>query len=118
MDPEVLVIAKEQLTKEMIDAGERLVAKLDEIGFPVTAAFWLFDREINEWRFTLATPETDTAGSLAVYGTVHRVMDGIWGKDIDEHLLVIRAISPNSELATRLKKVPGVSHQIGRTKFA
>jgi len=116
MDQEVLVILKEQLTPEMIEAGEQLLSKLDEIGYPITAAFWLFDREINEWQFTFATPERNF-GPTEVYEKVDSVMRDLWGDEADDHIKNIRAIRPDSELAQRLKKIPGVSRTLGRTKF-
>jgi len=38
----------------MIDAGYILTNKLEESGFPVAAAFWLADPQINEWRIVFA----------------------------------------------------------------
>jgi hypothetical protein len=62
-----VTLVKEQLTSGMIDAGAALLRKLDDVGMAPTAAFWLFDAEINEWRLVLASPEVATLGPLAVY---------------------------------------------------
>src|SRR5437899_1327354 len=48
-------ILKEQLTKEMIEAGARLTEELDKTGPPIQAALCFFDSEINEWRLLFAS---------------------------------------------------------------
>lgn len=69
-------MVKEQLTDEMIEAGARLTAQLDEAGVPIVAALWLFQPEINEWRLLFASPEVGTQGPRAVYAKVRQALDG------------------------------------------
>jgi len=101
----------------MIDAGEEVIANVDQSGLPVTMAFWLFDREINEWRLTFASPAAESQGHGYVYRKISEVMRENWGTQPPISFLAIKVIDDDSDLARRLKKVPGVSHQIGRTKF-
>jgi hypothetical protein len=60
-------VVKEQLTEEMIDAGAELVEKLDEIQLPISAAFWFFIPDSNEWRLLIASGELPTSGPRSVY---------------------------------------------------
>jgi len=39
-----------ELTQERIDAGERLLRRLEERGLSVPAALWSYAPDINEWR--------------------------------------------------------------------
>ena len=55
-------VLKEQLTKEMIDAGARLTEELDKTGVPIQAALWFFDSEINEWRLLFASRQVSQTG--------------------------------------------------------
>jgi len=43
-----------ELAPERIDAGERLLRRLEERGATVPAALWSYAPDINEWRFYLA----------------------------------------------------------------
>lgn len=68
-------VVKEQLTDAMIDAGAEVVRKLDEIGLPVTAAFWCFMPELNAWRLMIASPDVGTKGPRVVYESIQNALD-------------------------------------------
>ena len=46
---EEMVVIKEMLTKEMIDAGAELLKRLDEANLDVQAALWVYLWESNRW---------------------------------------------------------------------
>lgn len=50
-------MATEQLVRSEIDAGLELVRVLDQAGFGVAAALWLFSGETGTWRFVVATKD-------------------------------------------------------------
>jgi hypothetical protein len=50
-------MAEDTLVNQEIERGASLVKALDEAAFPVLAALWLFDPELERWRLVLATPE-------------------------------------------------------------
>ena len=54
------ILVKEQLTKEMIDVGARLVDRLADSGMPIKVAMWFFTPENNKWRLLISTPLDDT----------------------------------------------------------
>jgi len=70
MAEDTVVVAKEQLTEEMIEGGARLTAKLDEMGLPLAVAMWFFFADLNEWRLLLASPDLSTAGPRVIYRRV------------------------------------------------
>lgn len=74
-------VVKEQLSKEMIEAGAALTAKLDEIGLPVSAAYWMFEPESNAWRLFFATTRVSTEGPRAVYRTILGAIEDLGIKD-------------------------------------
>jgi hypothetical protein len=49
-------MAQAVLVDEDINAGRELVQLLDESGFPVTAAAWIYFPDIEEWRLVVGTP--------------------------------------------------------------
>lgn len=56
-----------ELTAERIDAGERLLRRLEERGSVVPAALWSYAADINEWRLymTIKAPPLQSAATGA-----------------------------------------------------
>ena len=50
------------LVSEDIAAGHHLIEALDTAGFPVKAAFWLYDSDVDKWTLWVGTPRA--AGDL------------------------------------------------------
>jgi hypothetical protein len=67
-------MVKESLSNEMISAGSELTRRLDESGFLVSAAFWLYESDSNTWRFIIGSPEVRTQGLKAAYKRVQAVL--------------------------------------------
>ena len=57
------VIAKEPLTKEMIDAGANVLRHLNKANVDVQAALWIYRLESNSWRLVLAFPDVEKEGA-------------------------------------------------------
>jgi hypothetical protein len=49
---------------------------LDAGGLDVRAAFWVFDEASGDWRFTVAEPTVDRAGTRALYELVSKALAG------------------------------------------
>jgi hypothetical protein len=52
---------------EMIEAGKELLEQLDQVNYPVTAAFWVVLPESSLWRLMIASPEVRRLGPQRVY---------------------------------------------------
>ena len=46
---------KATLVEQQIQEGKDLIAKFDDLGLAVQAAFWLYDSEKASWKFVLAS---------------------------------------------------------------
>lgn len=68
-------LVKENLTDEMIETGAELTKALDRSGWPIVAALWLFDADINQWRMVLASPAVEETGPLAAYVKVGALLE-------------------------------------------
>lgn len=64
------ILVGEQLTDEMITAGEHVVGALDRLNVLVKGAFWLQLPDQHIWRLVIASPEVRTLGPKAVYRKV------------------------------------------------
>ena len=114
----VVIVLKEQLTKEMIEAGTQLTAKLDEMGLPLVAALWLFSPEINEWRLVFATPEVSTAGPRTVYGKIHQARQALGEQDAALPLFGIDLLDANHELVRALRIAVRTGGGVSRIRFS
>jgi hypothetical protein len=71
------VLVGEDLTSEMIKAGEELVATLDRLNVIVKGAFWLLNAEQRVWRLFVVSPEVRTAGPKAMYRRIRSALGRI-----------------------------------------
>jgi hypothetical protein len=97
------------LVDTYIDAGRRLIQALDESGFEIEAALWLYHTEPNEWRLLLALPLVDEIGPREVYRKIQAQVSA-------SSLLTLRnvsVVSPEAEIIRLLrgavKTGPGIS---------
>jgi hypothetical protein len=67
-------MAATSLVDADIEMGRELVRILDEAGFPVTAAAWIFFPEVEEWRLVVRTPRAEK-DLLQAFGEVARALD-------------------------------------------
>lgn len=109
-------VVKEQLTEAMIEAGAQLTSKLDEIGLPVTAAFWLYVTDLNEWRLVFASPEVSSNGSRAVYEKIRRAVAELSGEGIA--LSNIGVLDPDADLVRLLKFAVRTGPGVNRIRFS
>lgn len=68
------ILLKEPLEDAMIREGEAITSQLEELGVPLTASFWLYTSERNEWILTLASPMVTSEGQLAVLRMVAKAL--------------------------------------------
>jgi hypothetical protein len=108
-------MVKEQLTSDMIDAGAELTSRLDEAGLPITAAFWLFVPDLNEWRLLFASPEVNAKGPREVYNRIRETLGQLKDKAERVPLSIIGVLDGDADvvrllkLAVRTAPAPGVS---------
>ena len=93
-------MAAQPLLNDDIDRARRTLAALDAAGLDIRAAFWVFDEPSNDWRFTIAEPTVDTAGTRAVY---ERVSTALVGKADVLPLGDVYVTSPEDQLITAVR---------------
>lgn len=106
----------------MVEAGAELTQKLDEMGLPLTAALWLFEPEVNEWRLVFASPEVGVKGPREVYDRIRQAIDQLKGKADASPLSAIALLDANADLVrllrVALKTEIGVKNRIRFSKNA
>src|SRR5947209_876884 len=62
------------LVEGQIEDGRKLIATLEQKGFPVVAACWIKTVEDPQWFLYIASPVVDARGGLRSYGQVHKIV--------------------------------------------
>jgi hypothetical protein len=65
------------LVRDLIDDGQKLLERLPQEGFEVTAGFWLRPGEDGAWLFYIASPTVERDGISAAYGWLHTIIRGM-----------------------------------------
>jgi hypothetical protein len=97
------ILVGEQLTDEMVEAGQKLSTAVKE-PLDIVAAFWLNLLETNEWRLALVSQRVDTEGSREMYLLLWDQLyskDGrrkVYGLDLNN----ITVLSPRDRLVAAL----------------
>src|SRR5437016_742086 len=65
------------LVEKLIDDGQKLVDRLPQDGFDVTAAFWLKPAEADQWYFYMASPVVEREGLSVAYRRLHALIRGM-----------------------------------------
>jgi len=63
------------LTEELIDAGAKLVEKLDKRGLAPDAAFWLYSPEEQTWKLFLVEVKLAKKGPRAAYAEIQKILE-------------------------------------------
>jgi hypothetical protein len=111
-------VVRDQLTEGMIEAGARLTSKLDEIGLPVTAAFWFLEPDLNEWRLLFASQEVNAHGPRAVYERIGRAVDELGATSATVPLSNIGVLDADADLVRLLKEAARNGTGGGRVRFS
>lgn len=68
-------MAQNDLSRQMIAAGEQLADELDTLGLAPELVAWLYDPELEEWRLLIATLAVDTIGRSKLYSGLLDLFD-------------------------------------------
>jgi len=98
-------LVKEVLSKDRIDAGAKLIARLKNSGWPVTAAFWFYISEEDLWRLTIASSNAASEGPRKAYQRVQIALAEEPSLSQEIELQDIAVIDASHSLAQRLSRV-------------
>jgi hypothetical protein len=86
------------------EIGARLIQALDEAGFEVRSALWLYQPESERWKLVIASPLVDRRGTRAAYSAIDDVLRSTLN-DADLRLDDIIAMSTKSDVIRALHTV-------------
>jgi hypothetical protein len=96
-------VVKENLTREMIQAGGDLIRRLDDARLEINAALWLYLPDSNLWRLVIASSAVREDGPKKVYQKIQSILSEIAGNDIAIRLKDISAVKDNDGLILLLR---------------
>jgi len=91
------------LVNEDIAAGHHVVEALDTAGFPVKAAFWLYDSNVDNWKLWIGTPRAARDLQKA-YITVSQILSAIADRKVLD-LARIRLVRPDNSTVRAIGSV-------------
>lgn len=94
-------MASQTLLNDDIDRGRDTLGALDAAGFDVRAAFWGLDEASGEWRFSIAEPTVDQAGTHALY---ERMSTALAARADVLPLREIYVVSPDDPLVALVRR--------------
>lgn len=111
------VLVTQVLSEQMIEAGAKLVERLDVVNSEVKSAFWLFSSEEKTWKLILASPLVDSEGPRDFYKKVFLVNQTA----IEEETVSlndIRVTNINYQIVQLLKIAIGTDDGISGIRFS
>lgn len=98
------------------EAGWTLLEAADAANLEITAAFWLFLPEEEAWRLILASPATQTEGTINVAHRIRKFLDAMpESKREGLSLSDIAIVSPSLQVVDEMKSIYGeISEGHGR----
>ena len=109
-------MAETILVNSDIEAGRELVRVLDESGFPVTAAAWIYFPDVQEWRLVIRTPKA--AGNLQqAYLELAHAMDAKGDLRGRIDLVRVKLVPPSDRMLEAIGKVMSVPG-LGTIRFS
>ena len=110
-------MAETILVNSDIDAGRELVSLLDEAGFPVTAAAWIYFPDVEEWRLVIRSPKAATNLQEALL-ELARAMDakGDLRKRLD--LARVKLVPPSDRMLEAMGKVTRIISGLSTVRFS
>lgn len=100
------VVVKEQLTREMVEAGDELTNRLrnDKGDFGLLCSLWLYSSDFNRWKLTVGTPIVDNSGPIHAYQQIEGIVGDDWPYP-DTPLYEISILRSNHSLVRALRSL-------------
>lgn len=110
-------MVEENLTRSLIDAGAKLVSKLDERDLAPDAAFWLCSPDDDTWKLVLVEAKLTNRGPKAGYAKLQNVLARYSAELADIELGDLVLEKPDAQIVTLIKKAIRIKSGIGGVRF-
>lgn len=111
-------VVKENLTKEMIDEGNKLTSLLDKSKLVVSASMWQYLTESNIWRLIIASPDVRKNGPMKVYNLIQSVLSKTPDNKINLALKDITVVETKDPTLNLLRKAVKTGKGISGIRFS
>jgi len=109
-------LVKETLTEEMKKAGAELTRKLDEASWPVTASFWYFVSDDNQWKLIVASPKLESEGPKQSYEAISNAVSTL--REYFGGLEFISVVTPKNDVVRTLALALNTGTTIAGIRFS
>jgi hypothetical protein len=98
------ILVRRALTQEMIDAGAKLIERLDKEGLEVTTSFWQYLPDLGTWRLLIASPKVKKEGPRKVYKEIQAVISKMPSQERSISITDISVVERDDPLIYSLSK--------------
>ena len=105
-----------ELVSEKIEAGSSLLRQLDRDGIRVGSAFWLYDRDADDWRLILSMPLVDERGLRPAYDHLADALQAAGVRNL--YLRDIAAVGVDDKIVGLLRSTIRTGSEVGSVRFA
>ena len=111
------LLVTDALSEKMIDAGAKLVERLDADGASIKSALWLYFPDSRNWKLILASETVETDGPKKLYEKIQGANRNTVEPDEIVSLNDIGVTTPKHELISVLAMMIGTGQGIAGIRF-
>ena len=108
---------KTALVEADVGQGADVIKVLDDAGFDVHSALWMYYPEPGEWRLIIATHLVDESGPVDAYKRLYKILEGEL-PDLNLSSVHIQLVSPALSLIQVLRKGVKTGKGISSIRFS
>lgn len=113
------ILVKEALSKDLVNAGAKLISLLEKKGLEIKVALWLFDIESEFWKLILYPKRYDSNDTFEMYKLALGCLEEL-NADNEEIILlkdVVITSKRNQYIASILKFIKGSKVKLGNNRL-
>ena len=112
------ILVMDALSDQMIEAGAKLIERLDADNSEVKSAFWFFSPEDNKWKLIIASPLVGSDGPKKFYKRVIEANRNANAEEVIVSLHDIEVVNTNRQIVQLMKSAVKTGDGISGIRFS
>ena len=112
------VLVMDALSEQMIEAGAKLIERLDADDAEVKSAFWFFSSEDNKWKLIIASTLVGSEGPKKFYMRVIKANQTANAEEVVVSLHDIEVVNTNRQIVQLMKTIINTGNGISGIRFS
>ncbi len=112
------ILVMDALSDQMIEAGAKLIERLDADNSEVKGAFWFFSPEDNKWKLIIASPLVGSEGPKKFYKRVIAANQSADAEEVIVSLNDIEAVNTHRQIVQLMKSAVKTGDGLSGIRFS